>query len=186
MSALEIPIMAASTTDEVVAEYFEPHWYAVYTRSRHEKRVAQQFTYRAVETFLPVYETVRRWKNGRHLIQLPLFPGYAFVRIALRDRLDVLKIPGVVRLVGFNGTPTPLAEEEVESLRRALAGGMRAEPHPYLRVGQRVRITAGPLAGREGILMRRKGNLRVVLSTDLIQRSISLDIEASALEPKNR
>src|SRR5258708_6550370 len=116
-------------------------------------------------------------------LQLPLFPGYLFVRISLHDRLKVLQVPSVVRLVGFNGVPTALAEEEVEGLRRALAAGLRMEPHPYLTVGRRVRITAGPLAGREGILKRRKGTLRVVLSTELIQRSVFVDIDVSSVVP---
>src|SRR6266849_9226612 len=163
--------------------YLEPRWYAAYTRAQHEKRVALQLEERAVENFLPVYETVHKWKDRNMRMQLPLFPGYLFVRLALRDRLQVLQVPSVVRLVGFNGAPTAIAEQEVESLRHALAEGVRAEPYPYLRVGRRVRVTAGPLAGREGILKRWKGKLRVVLSTELIQRSILVDIDASSVEP---
>jgi transcription antitermination factor NusG len=161
----------------------EPRWYAAYTRSRHEKSVADLLQRKQIDTFLPIYETMRRWRNGDHRVQLPLFPGYTFVHIALRDRLDVLKVPGVVRLVGFDGMPAALEDEDVESLRRALLGGMKAAPHPYLTVGRRVRITAGPLAGREGILVRRKGSLRVVLSIDLIQRSVVADVDATWLEP---
>lgn len=161
----------------------EPRWYAIYTRSRHEKFAADLLRRKQVETFLPLYETIRRWKNGDHRVALPLFPGYAFVHIALGDRLHVLKVPGVVRLVGFDGTPTPLEDAEVESLRQALSAGVKAEPHPYLTAGHRVRVTAGPLAGRQGVLVRRKGTSRVVLSVDLIQRSILVDVEASSLEP---
>ena len=160
---------------------FERSWYAIHTRSRHEKSVSTQLLGKEIETFLPLYRTVHRWRNGRHRVELPLFPGYAFVRIAPTDRLEVLKVPGVVRLVGFNGTPTPLEDEEIEGLRRALSAGVGAAPHPYLRVGRRVRITAGPLAGREGILVRRQGTTRVVLSIDLIQRSVLVDVEAEAL-----
>lgn len=116
-------------------------------------------------------------------LELPLFPGYLFVRLALRDRLQVLRVPGVARLVGFNGAATPLPDTEIESLRRALAEGLRAEPHPYLKVGRSVRITTGPLAGREGILKRYKGDLRVVLSIELIQRSISVEVDASSVIP---
>jgi transcription antitermination factor NusG len=183
MSVSEVAIAGQILPREVPAEYFTPRWYAAYTRSRHEKRVADECRRRAIETFLPVYETIREWKNGRHWIELALFPGYAFVRIALRDRLEVVKVPGVVRLVGFNGTPTPLADEEVGRLRHALAEGMRVQPHPYLTVGRRVRITAGPLAGHEGILVRRKGQTGVVLSVDLIQRSILVQIDAASLAP---
>ena len=161
----------------------EPRWYAAYTRSRHEKSVADVLERKQIETFLPLYETVRRWKNGDHRVQLPLFPGYAFVRIPLLDRLHVLKVPGVVRLVGFDGTPVALDDAEVESLRQALSAGVKAAPHPYLTVGRRVRITAGPLAGREGILVRRKGATRVVLSIDLIQRSLALVVGLAEVEP---
>lgn len=165
------------------AEVPRPQWYAVYTRSRHEKSAADLLRRRQIETFLPLYETVRRWKNGDHRVQLPLFPGYAFVRIELRERLRVLKVPGIVRVVGFDGQPIPVADEEVESLRRALSAGVKAVPHPYLTVGRRARITAGPLAGREGILVRRKDAVCVVLSIDLVQRSVLVHLEADALEP---
>lgn len=158
-------------------------WYAVYTRSRHEKSVAEQLHGKRVETFLPLYRTVRRWKNGEHTVELPLFPGYAFARFSLADRLPVLKVPGVVRLVGFNGVPAALEDREVEDLRQALAAGVTARPHPYLTEGRRVRITAGPLAGRQGILVRRQGTVRVVLSIDLIQRSVLVDVAADSLEP---
>jgi transcription antitermination factor NusG len=174
--------MASRESHLAIENSFE-RWYAVYTRAQHEKRVAQLLAQRSVENFLPVYETVHRWKDRKVSLQMPLFPGYLFVRIALIDRLRVLQVPSVVRLVGFNGGPTALADEEVEGLRRALAEGVRAEPHPYLRVGRLVRITAGPLAGREGILKRWKGDLRVVLSTDLIQRSILVDVDARCVVP---
>jgi transcription antitermination factor NusG len=161
----------------------DPLWYAAYTSANHEKRVAEQLGVRSVEHFVPLYESVRRWKDRKVRLQLPLFPGYVFVRLALRDRLRVLQVPGVVRLVGFNGLPTPLAEVEVERLRLALGQGVRAEPHPYITVGRRVRITAGPLAGCEGIISRKKSNLRVVLSVDLIQRSVMVDVDAADIEP---
>jgi len=165
------------------SSYWEPLWYAAYTSANHEKRVAEQLTARSVEHFLPTYESVRHWKDRRIKLQLPLFPGYVFVRVALRDSMRVLQVSSVVRLVGFNGVPHSLAEEEIESLRRTLNEGGRAEPHPFLRIGHRVRIIAGPLAGREGILKRRKGDLRVVLSTELIRRSIVVDIDASSVVP---
>ena len=164
-------------------EYREARWYAAYTRAQHEKRVAQQLAEREVEHYLPVYEAVHRWKDRRMRVHLPLFPGYVFVRIQLRNRLEVLRIPSVTRLVGFNGAPTALGDEEVESLRCALAQGVRATPHPFLTVGRRVRITAGPLRGAEGILLRRKGNFRVVLSVDLIMRSVIVDVSAADLQP---
>lgn len=159
-----------------------PRWYAVTTRSRHEKSVRDLLRRKQIEEFLPLYETIRSWKNGEHRVQLPLFPGYTFVHMALRDRLQVLKVPGVVRLVGFNGNPVPLGDQEVESLREALVAGVKAVPHPYLALGRRVRIIAGALRGREGILLRKKGDVRVVLSVDLIQRSVLVNIDANCLE----
>ncbi len=163
--------------------YLEQRWYAAYTSAHHEKSVAKQLGEREVEHFLPLYESVRRWKDRRVRLQMPLFPGYVFVRLALRDRLKVLQVPSVVRLVGYGGAPTALNEGEVAGLRGALSEGMRAEPHPYLRAGCPVRITDGPLAGHEGILVRRKGGLRVVLSVELIQRSIHVQIDSSCLVP---
>jgi len=135
---------------------------------------------------LPLCETIRRWKDRRKRLQLPLFPGYVFVRIAWQDRLKVLQIPSVVRFVGFNGVPAYLEDDEIGRWQRALAEGIRAEPHPFLSAGRKVRIRTGPLAGCQGILKRWKGNLRVVMSIELIQRSISLDIDAASLEPVTR
>jgi transcription antitermination factor NusG len=176
VAQLEAPIV-------IPPSYLEVRWYAVWTRSRHEKAVSEQLEQRSVETFLPLYETVRQWRNGRHRVQLPLFPGYAFVHIALKDRLEVLKTPGVVRLVGFNGTPHPLANKDIERLREALTQGVRAEPHPFLTIGRRVRIAAGPLAGCEGVLVRRKGRTRVVLSIAVVQRSIIVDVDVTFVNP---
>jgi transcription elongation factor/antiterminator RfaH len=163
--------------------YFEPHWYATYTRSRHEKRIVQQLEQKSVECFLPLYETVRQWKNGRFKVQFPLFPGYVFVRIPLKERLQVLEVPGVVRLVGFSGSPAPLPEADIEIMRDAFRKGVEVEPHPYLKAGAKVRIKSGPMAGLQGILLRRKGKPRVVVSVDLIMRSIAIDVDASQVEP---
>src|SRR5882724_2211017 len=101
-------------------DYLEPRWYATYTSANHEKRVALQLANRSVEYFLPMYESVRRWKDRKMKLQLPLFPGYLFVRIALRDRLQVLQVPGVARLVGFNGLPSALSEEDIRAIQICL------------------------------------------------------------------
>jgi len=159
--------------------FLEPHWYAAYTCANHERRVVGELSVRAVEHFLPLYRSVRRWKDRRVFLDLPLFPGYVFVRLALRDRLRVLQIPSVVRLVGFNGLPTALPDGEMETMRAGFGEGARAEPHPFLTAGRRVRLTAGPFAGLEGILKRKKGNLRVVVSLELIQRSVVVDVDAA-------
>jgi transcription antitermination factor NusG len=109
---------------------------------------------------------------------MPLFPGYVFVHLPLSDRVRVLEVPGVVRLVGFNGSPTPLPEGEIESLRIYL-NFRKAEPYPFLTIGRRVRVNAGPLAGLEGVIIRRKSRMRIVVSIDSIQRSIALELEAA-------
>ena len=137
-------------------------WYAGYTAARHEKRVAEHFAQRGVEHFLRLYETIHRWSNGRHRVQLPLFPGYIFVHMALKDRLRVLEVPGFVRLVGFNGLPYPLPESDINKMIEALSKGVLAEPYPYLTAGTRVEIKNGPLQGMTGILLRGQNKCRVV------------------------
>ena len=165
------------------ARWTEQHWYAAYTCAQHEKRVAAELRARKVEHFLPLYSSVRRWKDRRVSLDLPLFPGYVFVRLALCDRLRVVQIPSVVRLVGFGGLPTPLPDEELEILRSGICRSLGAEPHPFLTVGRRVRITGGPFAGLEGILKQKKKNLRVVVSLELIQRSVAVDVDAADVRP---
>jgi transcription antitermination factor NusG len=165
------------------AKILEPHWYALYTRANHERRVADQLGSRGVEHFLPQYESIRRWKDRKVRLQLPLFPGYVFVHFVEQNRLRVLQIPGVVRLVSFNGYAVPVPEQEVARVREFLNRGFRAEPHPYLLVGQRVRVASGPLEGMEGVVVRRKNGSRFVISFALIQRSMAVEISGLDLEP---
>jgi len=153
-------------------------WYAAYTTARHEKRVAEHLQQRDIEYFLPLYETVRRWNNGRHRVQLPLFPSYVFVRFVTRDKLKVLQVPGLLQLVTFQGAPAPLPEAEIDILRSALAAGIPAQPYRYLSVGSKVEICRGPLQGLRGILLRHQGQFRVVLSVEMIMRSIVVEVEA--------
>jgi transcription antitermination factor NusG len=145
--------------------------------------VAQELSDRGVQCFLPTYRSLRRWKDRRLELELALFPGYVFVRIPLRDRLRVLQLRSVVHLVGSSGQPLPLPESEMDGLRRGLSGQVHSEPHPYLKIGRRVRVIHGPLAGAEGILVRKKDQFRVVLSIDLIMRSVALEVDAADLEP---
>jgi transcription antitermination factor NusG len=161
----------------------QSHWYAAHVRSRHEKQVARQLEERHVNCFLPVYRSVRRWKDRRKELELVLFPGYVFVHLDLKDRLRVLQVPSVVRFVSFNGHPAPLPDAEIEVLLNGLAKGVRAEPHPYLKVGHRVRVKYGPLAGTQGILTRRKDKFRLVLSIDLIMRSVAVEVDEADVEP---
>lgn len=173
------PILAPNATRGMAlpSHNLEERWYAAYTSANHEKRVAVQLGEKSLEHFLPLYDSVRCWKDRKVRLQLPLFPGYVFVHIALRDRLKVLQVPGVSKLVGFNGTPTALSDEEITALRTSLGLGVRAEPHPYLAPGRRLRIKAGPFAGLEGVLLRRRGRLQVVVSVDLLQRSVAIDLD---------
>jgi transcription antitermination factor NusG len=160
-------------------------WYAAYTRANHEKRVANQLRERFVDYFLPAYECERRWKDRRVKLQTPLFPGYVFVRIALRDRLRVLQTPGIVHLVGFGGHPAPLPQEDIQAIQNCLSHGLQVEPHPYLRVGHRVQVKRGPLQGLEGIIVRRKNRSRFILSFDLLQRAVAIEMNAMDLQPAN-
>jgi transcription antitermination factor NusG len=161
--------------------YSEQRWYAAYTCANHEKCVAAELETRAVEHFLPLHSSVRRWRDRRVRLDLPLFPGYVFLRLALRDKLRVLQIPSVVRLVGFNGQPAALSDDEIEVLRRGLTARLQAEPHPYLSAGRQVRVTSGPLAGLEGIVVRKKNRFRFVISLHLIMRSVSVEMDDADL-----
>ncbi len=162
-----------------------PHaenWYAIYTCPRHEKCVAEQVEQRSFPCFLPLYRSVRRWKDRRKELELTLFPGYVFVRMALTSKLLVLQLPGVVRIVSFNGKPAALPTAEIEALRTRWSSELKVEPHPYLRAGRRVRVHSGPMQGLEGIVLRRKDRCRVIFSIDLIMRSLAVEVDEADLE----
>lgn len=160
----------------------QPRWYAIYTYANHEKKAASEISRRGIEAFLPLYRTARRWSDRRVELELPLFRGYVFVHLPLLERLKVLQVPGVVRLVGFGGVPTALPDEQMERLRAGLDACSRVEPHPFLTVGRRVRVKRGPLAGVSGTVLRRKGKLRLVVSISLIQRAVSVDADEADVE----
>lgn len=160
-----------------------PHWYAVYTSPRHEKQVREHLGHRCVECFLPLFRSIHRWKNGcKAQVELPLFPGYLFVNIPRSERVRVLDVPGVLSFVGPKGEPAQLPDVEIEILRSGLHL-QRFEPHHGLAIGQRVRINAGPLQGLEGVLVRNANGLRVVITVDLIQQSVAVELDAGAVEP---
>ena len=161
----------------------EQHWYAVYTRPSHEKRVDLHLSTQKIEHFLPLYRVVRRWKNRctKH-IELPLFPGYVFVKFALSERVHVLNIPSVVSIVSLGRNPIPVGDSEIEALRAGLHL-RRVEPHPYLGVGQRVRICKGALTGMEGVIVRKKNSFRIVLTLELIMKSIAVEVDGDEIEP---
>jgi len=171
-----VSIPAAGRTPEIRTA--GANWYAAYTSARHEKSVARQLDERSINCFLPLYRSWHRWADRRKQVELALFPGYVFVHIDPRERLRILQLPGVVRLVSFNGTPAPLPETEIEVLRNGLEQGIYAQPHPYLRAGRRVRVIRGPLAGAHGILVRKKDKLRFVISIDVLMRSVAVELDA--------
>ena len=161
----------------------DARWYAVYLQPRREMIVAKHLTLRQIEYYLPLYQAVHTWKNRctKHL-ELPLFPGYLFVRITNQQRVPVLSIPGVVQLVGQPGKPAPLADSEIEILRLGLSA-RKPQPHPPLTEGERVRIRSGALAGLEGTLQRGADGPRVVISLDLIAQGASVEVDWFELEP---
>jgi transcription antitermination factor NusG len=162
------------------------HWYAVHTRSRHEKSIAARLDSQATEVFLPLHRSRHTWKNGVHAeVDLPLFPCYIFARVGINDRLRLLQTPGVLGFAASSARPTAIPNEDIALLRTATAK-LKAEPHPYLSCGDRVRIVAGALAGLEGILTRRKQECRVVLSIEAIMRSIAVEVSEFDIEPMEK
>jgi transcription antitermination factor NusG len=137
---------------------------------------------RAIHHFLPLYASVRRWKDRSVKLRLPLFPGYVFVRLASQEHLQVLQVPGIVRLVGFNGRPCAVPDSEIEVLQTCLAHKISLEPHHFLEAGRRVRIQAGPLEGLEGIVVRQKNRLRFIISLGLIHGSAAVTVEAGNVQ----
>lgn len=181
-------VMTPLATDNSVipsaaVQFPNPAWYAAYTCARHEKRIAQQLEERGIEHFLPLYRSVRRWKDRKKELELVLFPSYVFVRIEFIARLQVLQLPGVVRFVGFNGQPAILPGTDIEALRNGLSHNVVAEHHPFLRVGRRVKVVYGPLSGAEGILVRRKNECRLVISIDAIMRSVAVEVDEADVLP---
>ena len=160
---------------------YQKCWYVVYTRTRHEKCVAEHCTQRGITAFLPLYNVQRRWKQRRAEVLLPLFPSYVFVRITLQDRLHILGLPGIVSLVTFNNVPAVVPESQIECLQRAIALG-RAEPCVYLHSGTRIRVTSGPLVGLEGIVVEMRNKVQVIVSFEWMARSVAISLDAEDVE----
>jgi transcription antitermination factor NusG len=158
-------------------------WFALQVRSRYEKNVAAFLDGKGYEWLLPTYRSRRRWSDRMKDVELPLFPGYLFCRFDPQDRLPILKTPGMISIVGTAKIPTAVSEAEIEALRTLVRSGLPRQPWPFLQVGQRVRIEHGSLFGLEGILLRHKGQDRLVLSISLLQRSTAVEIEGSWVSP---
>jgi transcription antitermination factor NusG len=178
-----LPAIASNrATDDALAAQ---SWYAVSVFPRHEKQVASYLESRGVNYLLPLYSSLRRWKDRRKKVDMVLFPGYVFVNIELERRLGVLTLPGVARFVTFHGLPAAIPDQEIQAIGASAKAGLAIQPHPYLQKGRRVRVTNGPMAGVEGILVRRKEGMRVVLSIELIQRSVAAEVDELDVEPLN-
>lgn len=182
MSGLPIAQVAAMTTSPA---HLELNWYAIQTRSRHEKVVERQLQGQGVDVFYPVVSQIHRWSDRRKLVECPLFAGYAFVRInpSAEERVRVLRTHGVVQFVGGHGQGTPIPAEEMEAVQALVSGEVPFTKHAFLRVGQRVRVRGGSLDGVEGILVAQNGSRDLIISVNAIQRSLSIRIDGYEVEP---
>jgi transcription antitermination factor NusG len=160
----------------------QAQWHALYTRHQHEKTVAHVLSCKGFEVFLPLYWTVHRWKDRDKQLWLPLFPCYVFLHGGLWRQLDLLSTPGVHFVVPSGVGPAAIPRAEIDAIRQMIDGGTRVEPHPFLKVGDRVRVKAGPLTGVEGFLVRKKNRFRLVVSVELLGRSAAAEVDASIVE----
>lgn len=158
-------------------------WWALYTRHQREKVVAEMLAVKGFEVFLPLYESTRRWKDRRKVLSMPLFPCYLFVRGGLYRRLEVVTTPGVHMILYHGDRIAAVPEVEIDAIQRAVAGTSRAEPHPFLKCGLRVRVIRGALEGVEGILVRKKNLCRLVLSVAMLAQSVAVEVDAWDVEP---
>lgn len=154
-----------------------PQWFAVTVKPNHEKAAAQSLECKGWEVFLPLCRARRRWSDRVKELELPLFAGYVFCRFLRPDKAGVLATPAVTSVVGFGSRPAAVPDVEIDSVRSLVASGLPLSPWPFLRVGERIRIEAGPLAGVEGTLTQLKDAWRVVVSVELLQRSVAAEVE---------
>ena len=163
----------------------QPRWYAVRTRSRHEKLVTRQLEQLGIQSFLPVVNKIHQWSDRRKEVQEPLFSGYAFVHLdhSSSDRARVLRTQGVVNFVGVQGIGTPIPDQEIENINTVLASKATYQERPFLHVGQRVRVCGGALDGVEGILTAENSDRSIVISVGLIQRSLSVRVAGYNVQP---
>lgn len=161
------------------------NWYAVYTKHQHEKVVARSLAYKGFEIFLPLYASTRTWKDRVKLLYLPLFPCYVFFKGDVGRRLDIITTPGIHALVSNSDQPAAIPAAEIEGIGQAVRSGVRVEPHPFLKIGDWVRVKCGPLAGVQGILVRKKDIYRLVLSVEMLGQAASVEVDAVLLDRLN-
>jgi transcription antitermination factor NusG len=158
------------------------NWFAVFTAPRHEKKVEEHLRLREIESFLPLYEKQRQWKDrSKGLLRLPLFPSYLFAHFEWHARISVLAVPGVISIVSSGREPLPVPDSYIQFLQECIRE-KKIEPHPYLVMGTRVRIRVGVMAGMEGVLVRKKASLRVVLSLEAIMKSVTVEVGIDEIE----
>jgi transcription antitermination factor NusG len=172
---------AAMPCDENISSV--ERWYVLSVRPRYEMLATRYLEYHRLNCFLPVYRSVRRWKDRRKELHMTLFPGYVFVNLNLQNRMAFLRAPGVLQFVVFQGGPAAVPDSEMRALQAGTSAPQGAMPHPYLQEGCKVRVKRGPLAGTEGRLIRRKERFRLVLSIDLIMRSVMFEVDEADVEP---
>ena len=158
-------------------------WFALRLRSNYERVSGAHLQERGYQLFTPCYQVEKRWSDRTKLMDQFLFPGYVFCRFDPNDRLPVLTVPGVVDIVGFGKSPEPIPDSEIERVRRLVDSGLLVSPHPYVQVGQAVLIENGPLSGVEGILVELRGKARLVVSINLLQRSVSAEVDRQSIRP---
>jgi transcription antitermination factor NusG len=163
--------------------YESTDWYAVYTRHQHEKTVAESFSRKGIEAFLPLYDVVRRWADRSKQLSLPLFPCYVFLRCGIERRTNILSTPSVHSILKIGNQLACVPNAEIDAIRRVVDSRLHVEPHPFVCAGDRVRIKSGPLVGIEGILVRKKNSVRLILSAQLIEKSIEVEVDAFSIEP---
>lgn len=157
-------------------------WYAIRTKAKHEAVAARFAEARGVGIYLPVYLARRQWSDRVKVIEMPLFSGYFFARVEREERVKVLEAPGVVGIVGFAGEPTPIPDIEIENVQKLMKSGLPASPCPYVKVGDKVRIRSGPLVGMEGTLQKIKNRWRFVLTVDLLQKGVAVEVDSETVE----
>jgi len=178
--AVACPAAAAETR---LTESNQHPWYALRVRARHEELVASALTHKGYEILLPQYRCLKQWSDRIKAAQLPLFPGYLFGRFDINHRLPLLVTPGVLHIVSVGREFIPVDPDEMAAIERLVASGAPAEPTDFLRVGEKVRIAAGPLRGVEGLLVHVNERRRLVLSVSLLQRSVSVEISRDHVLP---
>ena len=172
-----------ATSKSTLSTESQSNWYAVTTRSRHEKVVAEQLWQKGIESFLPLRTVLSKWKDRYKKVKFPLFSGYLFVNVSITERrLDIIKIPSIASIVGLNGHPLPIPREQINSVKRLVFSTLPYDPYPYISKGNKVEIIRGALKGLRGILIEKKSSYCFILSVNLIQQAVSCEVNCHDVE----